>query len=267
MKETGKVNRPGRGAFLLYLLIPAFFIISCVQSNPGGNARFVAEEEEQDQPADQITILFDESAGEASTASNFYFLFDMSGSMNESCSGERKIDGAKEAVSRFMKNIPDDVNIGLMVFGTRSAEGYEEALPLGPDNKQRFLDIINTLQPTSQTPLGEALLAGVGKIVEQYKNQLGYGIYRIIVITDGEQTGIDLREPCRYLSRHGFIGLYSIGLCMKKSHTLKNYSLSYRDANNYEELEKALVEATAESEIFDANLFDEKVYNSDTTNR
>ncbi|MCK7461939.1 MAG: hypothetical protein MZU84_07720 [Sphingobacterium sp.] len=52
---------------------------------------------------------------------------------------------------------------------------------------------------------------------------------------------------------------------MKSSHTLKNYSLSYRDANNYEELEQALVEATAESDVFDPNLFDENLYKADST--
>lgn len=267
MKDIRKVNIFSTGVLIIYLSIHALFVVSCVQSTPGGNQSHMEDQETEELTPPQITILFDESAGEASSASNFYFLFDMSGSMEDKCSGERKIDGAKEAVTRFMKNIPGDVNIGLMVFGTRSAEGYEEALPLGPDNKERFLEIINRLQPTSQTPLGEALQAGVGKIVEQYKKQLGYGIYRIIIITDGEQTGIDLKEPCLYLSQHGFIGLYSIGLCMKKSHTLKKYSLSYRDANNYEELEKALVEATAESDIFDATLFDEQVYMGDTTNR
>jgi len=87
------------------------------------------------------------------------------------------------------------------------------------------------------------------------------------VITDGEQTGIDLKKPCNYLAQHGFIGLYSIGLCMKSSHTLKKYSLSYRDANNYEELEQALVEATAESDVFDPNLFDENLYKADSTDR
>lgn len=253
---------------IVFVSLLASIVNNCVQSSPGGRQQAQADQEtEETTPVDQITILFDESAGEASTASNFYFLFDMSGSMDEKCSGKRKITGAKEAVSRFMKNIPDDVNIGLMVFGTRSGNGYSEALPLGPGNKEEFLDIINSLEPAGQTPLGEAILAGVDKVVDQYKKQLGYGIYRIIIITDGEQTGIDLKEPCRYLARHGFIGLYSIGLCMKSSHTLKRYSLSYRDANNYEELEQALVEATAESDVFDATLFDEDIYKADTTSR
>jgi hypothetical protein len=189
----------------------------------------------------------------------------MSGSMDERCSGKRKIDGAKEAVSTFMKNVPDDVNIGLMLLGIRSRDGYQEALPIGSGNKDEFLKIINSLEPTGETPLGEAILASVDRIVGQYKKQLGYGIYRIIIITDGEQTGIELKQPCGYLAQHGFIGLYSIGLCMKSSHTLKKYSLSYRDANNYKELEQALVEATAESDVFDANLFDENLYNADST--
>jgi uncharacterized protein with von Willebrand factor type A (vWA) domain len=158
------------------------------------------------------------------------------------------------------------VNIGLMLFGTNKGDDYSEALPIASGNKAQFLEIINSLQPSGNTPLGEALLASVDKMVEQYKKQLGYGTYRIIIITDGEQTGIALKQPCNYLAQHGFIGLYSIGLCMESSHTLKKYSLSYRDANNYEELEKALVEATAESDVFDASLFDENLYKADSTN-
>jgi uncharacterized protein with von Willebrand factor type A (vWA) domain len=245
----------------------ALLVSSCNQPAPRGEQGTKSPENAQESEPDQIKILFDESAGVSSTASNFYFVFDMSGSMDERCSGKRKIDGAKEAVTRFMKNIPDSVNIGLMLFGTRTGDDFGEALPLASGNKEEFLKIINSLQPNGKTPLGEALLASVDKIVEQYKKQLGYGTYRIIIITDGEETGIDLKQPCDYLARHGFIGLYSIGLCMKSSHTLKKYSLSYRDANNYEELEQALVEATAESDVFDANLFDENLYKADSVNQ
>ena len=267
MKNIMKRHICKTGTHIRYLSVLALLVNSCIQSTPGSRQAALSEQEDQESETPQITILFDESDGVASTTSNFYFAFDMSGSMDEKCSGKRKIDGAKEAVTRFMKNIPDDVNIGLMLFGTRSGEGFAETLPIGSGNKDKFLRIIDSLKPGGETPLGEALLASVDKITEQYKKQLGYGTYRIIIITDGEQTGIDLKQPCNYLAQHGFIGLYSIGLCMKSSHTLKKYSLSYRDANNYEELEQALVEATAESDVFDANLFDENLYKPDSTNR
>jgi len=239
----------------------------CVQRSPGGQQEDQAEVDGPESETPQVSIMFDESAGVASTAANYYFIFDMSGSMDESCSGKKKIDGAKEAVTRFMKNIPDDVNIGLMLIGTKTGDDFAEALPIGSGNKEEFLSIINGLQPRGGTPLGEAIRMSVDKVVEQYKKQLGYGTYRIIIITDGVQTGIGLKEPCYYLAQHGFIGLYSIGLCMKSSHTLKNYSLSYRDANNYEELEQALVQATAESDVFDPNLFDENLYKTDSVDR
>jgi len=267
MKNIMKRHICKTGTLIRYLSVLALLVNSCIQSTPGSRQAALSEQETQESETPQITILFDESDGVASTTSNFYFAFDMSGSMDEKCSGKRKIDGAKEAVTRFMKNIPDDVNIGLMLFGTRSGEGFAETLPIGSGNKDKFLRIIDSLKPGGETPLGEALLASVDKITEQYKKQLGYGTYRIIIITDGEQTGIDLKQPCNYLAQHGFIGLYSIGLCMKSSHTLKKYSLSYRDANNYQELEQALVEATAESDIFDANLFDENLYKADSTDR
>jgi Ca-activated chloride channel homolog len=252
---------------LIILSVLTLTLNSCIQTAPRSEQETEQEETARESLTPQIKVLFDESEGLASNASNFYFLFDMSGSMDERCSGKRKIDGARDAVTRFMRNIPDDVNIGLMLFGTRNGDGFAEALPISSGNKQEFLDILNSLQPEGKTPLGEALLAGVEKIVGQYKKQLGYGTYRIIIITDGEQTGIDLKQPCDNLAQHGFIGLYSIGLCMDKSHTLKKYSLSYRDANNYEELEEALVEATAESEVFDAGLFDENLYKTDTIRR
>lgn len=254
------------GTLIIYFSLLELFVNSCVQQTPGGKQVAKLEPETEESEIPQATILFDESAGVASSEANFYFLFDMSGSMDENCSGKRKIDGAKEAIARFLKNIPDDVNIGLMVFGTGRGDGFAEELPIGSGNKDEFLKIINSLEPGGGTPLGEALLASVDKVIEQYKKQLGYGTYRIIIITDGEQTGIDLKQPCDYLAQHGFIGLYSIGLCMKSSHTLKKYSLSYRDANNYEELEQALVEATAESDVFDPRLFDENLYKADSTN-
>jgi len=266
MKDIMKRYICKAGTLIIYLSVLALLVNSCVQSAPGGGQKAQSEQKVPESGIPQTTILFDESAGVASTTSNFYFLFDMSGSMDENCSGKSKIDGAKEAITRFLKNIPDDVNIGLMLFGTRGGEGYGEVLPIGSGNKDEFLKIISSLQPDGRTPLGEALLASIDKIIEQYKKQLGYGTYRIIIITDGEQTGIDLKQPCKYLAQHGFIGLYSIGLCMKSSHTLKKYSLSYRDANNYEELEQALIEATAESDVFDARLFDENLYKADSTN-
>ncbi|MCK7461940.1 MAG: hypothetical protein MZU84_07725 [Sphingobacterium sp.] len=64
--------------------------------------------------------------------------------------GREKIDGAKEAVTRFMKNIPDDVNIGLMLIRHKDGDDYAEALPIGSGNKEEFLKIINSLQPTER---------------------------------------------------------------------------------------------------------------------
>ena len=50
---------------------------------------------------------------------NVMFIFDASGSMWGQIDGKNKIVIAKEAMSKLIKDLPDDMNVGLVVYGHR----------------------------------------------------------------------------------------------------------------------------------------------------
>jgi Ca-activated chloride channel family protein len=248
-----------KNRILLFVIMLTLFLSSCTYTGPNPSNSTTSSEGSM-QGVEQAVITFD-IPGEVSLARNFYFLFDCSGSMDGACSNKRKIEGAKEAMLRFLKNVPTDANIGLLGFGLETSNGCREILPLGKNDYASLESAISPLEPTGDTPLGEAISIGTEKLVEQYKKQLGYGEYRLVVITDGEAN--DTREmvnACKNLSRFGFVSLYSIGLCMDRGNPLKDFSLSSRDASNYDELEEALIETAAETDVFDASVFDSTLF-------
>lgn len=238
---------------LSYILIAIIFLSACKVSTDN-NQQVTSESDEVIEPA---IIEFDESQGEASIEKNFYFLFDVSGSMSEICDGSPKIDGAKQAIHTFLEKVPDDINIGLLLFGVRSDEyGIKEVVPLGANNKAKFKEEISSVYPDGGTPLSNAVYFGTYQLVERYKQQLGYGEYRLIIITDGIASYPDkFAETLRNSRKYPFIAIYGIGLCMDASHILKSYALKYTDADNYDELSKALEETVAELEDFNLTDF------------
>ena len=243
------------------ILVPVFLILSCqpqTQTHAG-------EQEEAEEYVEPAVITFDESQGVASTDRNFYFLFDVSGSMNEYCARERKIDGARTAIYQFLEKVPDDVNIGLLFLGvTDNQHGIREVVPLGKNNKEKFREAIDNIEPEGGTPLGNATYWGMQTLIDQYKKQLGYGEYRLIVITDGLASfPSEFREQLEELRRYPFIALYGIGLCIEGDDLLKSHSLSYTDSHDYEELGKALEATIAELEQFDPTEFEEGDYNAE----
>ncbi len=186
-----------------------------------------------------------------SLSRNFYIVFDGSGSME----GDR-LSQAKQATRQALGNLPNssDVNLGLYVFDN---SGDREVVPLGSNNKTQVLAAIDGVVANSGTPLAEAIIFGSGKLEEQYKRQLGYGEYRLIVVTDGEANGnIPITEvPARLLALRAPVGLCTIGFQLDGNHTLSRYSLSYQNANDTASLAKALGNVLAESTSFDEKEF------------
>jgi hypothetical protein len=209
---------------------------------------------------DRIEIPLDANRGdeEASLARNFYFIFDGSGSMGEepdhSCRGDQsfpsKLAGAQWAVEEFLNKVPENIHIGLFLFDQR---GQREVVPLGKDNRPAFLGAIRNAANGGGTPLAEAIAFGTGKLEEQYKRQLGYGEYRLVVVTDGLAKNIP--KAADLAARYGF-PIYAIGLCIAEDHPLRRHAVSYRAADNFGDLARGLEETLAELPDFDPTEFE-----------
>jgi Ca-activated chloride channel family protein len=199
--------------------------------------------------------------GVASLARSFYFVLDGSGSMAENpamkCNGSAssqfssKIDGARWAIREFLQKVPPADLVGLYVF---DGQGQREVVPLATNNREAFLAAVDRVRVNGGTPLAEAIIAGVDRLVAQRRRQLGYGEFRLVVVTDGEATGRRLDDGTSYALANR-IPIYTIGFCVGSSHTLFRSSVAYRAANSAEEVKRGLEETLGELEHFDMKAF------------
>ncbi|MBN1699720.1 MAG: VWA domain-containing protein [Spirochaetales bacterium] len=180
---------------------------------------------------------------------NYYLILDGSGSMN----GE-KMDVAKEALIRFIAQVPDNANIGLLVF---DETGLSERSGLG-DSRQRILEEIRQVRASGYTPLRSALEIAFDKITRQGARQFGYGEYNIVVVTDGEAS--DGEEPDRIVNTilgTSPVVIHTIGFQIGPHHSLNQPGrIYYKQADNFTELSKGLEEVLAELESFSVMKFE-----------
>jgi hypothetical protein len=195
---------------------------------------------------------------QADLTRNFYFIMDGSGSMRDvttrDCGGDQsfpdKISGARWAIKKFLENVPEEMNIGLYIF---DRDGRREVVPLGKANRDAFLRAVDNIDAGGGTPLARAIRYGADQLVAQYKKQLGYGEFRLVVVTDGIAN--DIPEAALYAAKYG-IPIYAIGLCVEANHPLRKFSVSYQAADSFADLSKGLSETLAELPVFDVTQFD-----------
>ncbi|MCP3958517.1 MAG: VWA domain-containing protein [bacterium] len=260
MGKRGKGCAGVGGCFAIFgalFVIVVFWLASQVQ-----NSQSSWEERPEADAAfeEAIEIPLDEEmeGAETSLARNFYFIFDGSGSMKSEpgggCRGDQtfgsKLEGAQWAVEEFLAKVPEDVHIGLYVF---DRNGRREVVPLAAGNRQAFLNAVNNIHAGGGTPLAEGIQLGVDKLVEQYQRQLGYGEFRLVVVTDGRAGSIP--SAARFAAQYG-MPIYAIGLCIDEDHPLRRYAVSYRAADSFDDLAQGLEETLAELPAFDATEFD-----------
>lgn len=179
---------------------------------------------------------------------NFYFVFDDSGSMSANYGNSTRIQSAKTAAETFAKNAPIDANLGLCYLN------LGETVALGPNTRNAFIKSVREATTRGGTPLGQWIRHGVERLVHQRKMQLGYGEFRLVVVTDGEaDSSSDMEDAVRYAARMK-IPIYTIGVATGR-HSLADSSLSFTEAKNPEQLKTALLETLAEANSFDSTDF------------
>ena len=181
------------------------------------------------------------------THNNIIIILDGSGSMRFEMKGTStvKMDAAKTALKEILKQVPQDTNIGLLVFSDSvKSDGW--VYPLGPRDDEKLLKSIDLPQPKGGTPLGEFIKRGANKLMEVRDEQFGYGTYRLLVVTDGEATDKELMNEVvpKVISRG--IVIDAIGVDMTSDHTLATQVHSYRKANDPASLKKAIADVFAE---------------------
>lgn len=192
-------------------------------------------------------------------ARNFYVVLDGSGSMKDrSCtSTASKNHDSKLALNAFSQSVPKNANLGLAVF---DAKGLREVLPLGQNNRDAFVRAVNAVGPGGGTPLKAAVQLGQQQLEAQAAQQLGYGEYTLVLVTDGEASaGQDPRAAVDTLLRATPIVLHTIGFCIGTGHSLNQKGRTiYRAANSEQELRSGLAEVLAESPDFGVSSFDRR---------
>jgi Mg-chelatase subunit ChlD len=185
---------------------------------------------------------------------NFVIIFDDSGSMADpDADGNRKIDTAKKAVVEWSKSVPTRANVGLVSFHN----GVWSLQPLTPASKERLISTVLNITQGGRTPLSEAFQKSFLMLTKQGLQQLGYGEYTIVVITDGEASSrVQLNKWVHLVLDNSPIQIYTIGFGIGTDHTLNQPGLTqYKPAENLAELQMGLKEVLAEAETFDETEF------------
>jgi hypothetical protein len=135
---------------------------------------------------------------------NILILLDMSMSMREPLKRDseghkiQKVDAAKDVLFKALLKIPNDVNVGLRVFG-QSAQPAAFAcnatallVPPGTNNRKSMMTKIRPLIPTGMTPLTYAIRSAAESDLRALP-----GKKTIILISDGQDTCGE--DPCAYI--------------------------------------------------------------------
>jgi len=118
---------------------------------------------------------------------NLLIIVDSSRSMLQlTRDGKEKLGSAKTAINKLIDKIPNDTNVGLMVFGHRGknkCDDIEMVLPIVPLTEPIIIkESLNILKPTGVTPL-TASLDQAAEHLQKFK-----GKSTILLLTDGKET-------------------------------------------------------------------------------
>lgn len=185
---------------------------------------------------------------EVRTQDNVVVVLDASGSMREKIKGTNRtrMDDAKQAILQVLTSVPKQTNVGVLVFSGIGKGPTDWIVPLGRVNVEEVRRALSPISPNGGTPLGEYMRIGADRLLEQRTKQLGYGTFRLLLVTDGEESQprkVDVFLP-DIMSRG--IAVNVIGLDMNQRHSLATRVSSYRSARNAGELAGAMQQVFAE---------------------
>lgn len=199
-----------------------------------------------------FTILICLSSLVCFAETNVAVVLDCSGSMSGDMGSSTRMDVAKDALISTLNVLPEDTNVGILVFSARQGDGWLS--PISRINKLELFEKIKSLSPHGGTPLGQFMKTGADELLKLRESNHNQGIYKLLIVTDGEESRpkyIDVYLP-DILSRGIIVDV--IGLDMNSQHSLATKVANYSNVRDKKSLSKAL--QLTFSEVSDKNASD-----------
>ena len=133
----------------------------------------------------EVRVVF-EKGDAAEAPKTVEIIMDASNSMTGKLGKETKIAAARRVLVQTINALPDDMNVGLRVYGHRFAtDDYDNAcrdtelvVPIGPIQKAKLVDVVEKVQTKGRTPLVASVLEAVKDLAKTPNGS-------IILVTDG----------------------------------------------------------------------------------
>jgi len=183
-------------------------------------------------------------------AGKVLFILDASGSMWGRVEGKEKIVVAKEVMTNLVKELPEQIEVGLQAYGHRSkgdCNDIEVLVPVGGD-KENVIQAIQSINPKGKTPITRSFEAAGEKLkgVEEQTT--------VILISDGKETcGGDPCTLVKSLRQRGIhVRVHVVGFDVNKKEREQLVCIAdagggkYFTADNAEQLTVALTEVKRE---------------------
>lgn len=112
-------------------------------------------------------------------------ILDGSGSMWGKAAGEAKISAAKKVLKELVPSLPEEVKLGLTVYGHRqkgNCDDIEIIIPPGSDDRKLLLEKVDAISPKGKTPIADS----IKRVVDALKTRENETT--IILVSDGLET-------------------------------------------------------------------------------
>lgn len=198
-----------------------------------------------------VTIL----VAAPSTAARVEIVLDASGSMRGTAGALSKMAAAKRAVRTTVEAIDPASEVALRLYGHRlpsepkepSCEDTELVIPFGPIDRERFVAVVDAVEPLGQTPLAHSLTQAAADFGE-----LGDEAAAVILVSDGEEScgGDPAKVACAFAESGLALTVHTVGFDVDRKARQQLQAIAdctggeYRDAKDADELGESLTQLT-----------------------
>ena len=132
----------------------------------------------------------------AQTYPEVLFVFDASGSMQETAGSVSKMAAAKQAMQQIVPELHPQVRVGLVAYGHRrkgDCSDIEVLLPPGSTDRNGLLKKVQSLEPRGLTPITDALSMSID-LLKLKENET-----TVVLVSDGKETCH--ADPCAVVKK------------------------------------------------------------------